>query len=226
LVIEISLYYDARSKKHQITTKIYLYFWSFKAFLEIQCLTSPTIFYMLPTPFNYCNSAVVEWRGSGKIPHGTGHWGGGGGAGDGRYIATSLRDCHWALLTVISNAILIGNLSCCKVINCCRMKDMKIVLISRFCPCGVKTDGDKLFRSSIGYSCPPEVLESSWIKVFTIGPFSSVQCSFFGLKIVILVSLCTHMGSVTVNPYGNRQSCLKRKPREVQLASHGLRLRK
>lgn len=146
---------------------------------------SPTIFYTLPTPFNYCNSTVVEWRGSGKMPHGNVH--GKKKTGDGRYTATSLRACHWALLIVISNAILIGNLSSCKVINCCKMKDMKTALIFRLCAGGVKPDGDKMFRSSIRYRCSPEVLESSWIKVFTIRPFISVQCSFFGLRIVLLV---------------------------------------
>ena len=158
------------------------------------------------------------------MPRGTGH--GENKAGDGRYIATSLRACHWAFLIVIPNAILIGNLSCSKVTNCCKMKDMKIVLIFKFCVCGVIPDGDKLFRSSTGQSCSPQVLESSWIKVFTIRPFISVQYSLFGLRIVILVSLCTYMGSVTVNPNGNPQSCLKRRPIEVKLASHGLRLRK
>jgi len=157
------------------------------------------------------------------MSQGTGH--GENKAGDGRHIATSLRACHWTLLTVIPhNATLIGNLSCCKV--CCKMKDMKIVLIFRFCVCGVKPDSDKLFRSSIGYSCSPKVLEPSWIKVFTIRSFISAQSSLFGFRIVILVSLCTYMGSVTVNPYGKRQSCLKRRPREVKLASQCLRLRR
>jgi len=64
------------------------------------------VFYPLSMPFSNCNSKVVTWRGSGKhhveFPMVD--------TGDGWYIPTRWSICTLGLVSVIANAILIGNL--------------------------------------------------------------------------------------------------------------------
>jgi hypothetical protein len=54
----------------------------------------------------------------------------------------------WNLLTVIADTVLIVNLSCCNVFNCCKMKNMRTVIILRYGVFDSRPDGDKPFRNS------------------------------------------------------------------------------
>ena len=150
---------------------------------------------MLPIylPVNNCNSDVVKWRGSGKrhIELAMGK------TGDGGYNPTRLSVWPWALLFVIVNAILIGNLSCCKVFDCCKMNNMTLRNLSWI----------ELFAWLIFV-----ILVSSWIKVFTIR-VNYVSAIFLLWTQNCNVGWISYISSVI--PFWNRQSCLKRKPMEV-----------
>jgi len=96
----------------------------------------------------------IKWRGKVKCH-----------IGDGRHIPTFHipSGCPSPLFTVTANAILIGNVSRCKISNCRKMKNMTVVLIYRFSVCGGKADGDKLFRNSTRQSCSPDLFSQNTV---------------------------------------------------------------
>jgi hypothetical protein len=71
-----------------------------------------------------------------------------GQTGDGRHIPKALSVSIRALLIVRPKAILIGKLSCYKVFNFRKIKNMTIVLIFVISIYDAKPDGDKLVRNS------------------------------------------------------------------------------
>jgi hypothetical protein len=55
---------------------------------------------------------------------------------------TLLTVCLSALLFAMVNAILIGNLSFCKILNSCKIKNMSVLSIFRFSVCGGQPDNE------------------------------------------------------------------------------------